>query len=78
MHLFWRGSYYENSNAIDACIGKEVYFGEILGRHSEIYGTLDKEDLEVLTDNQDEIEIIEKYIGNSFGLNPIKHLREDR
>ena len=34
---------------VDAAIGKKVYFGEILGKHSEIYGTLEKKDLTVLT-----------------------------
>lgn len=25
---------------VDALIGKEIYFGEILGKHSEVYGEL--------------------------------------
>lgn len=35
---------------IETFTGVEVYFGEIAGKHSEIYGTLDEEDIELITD----------------------------
>lgn len=31
-------------------IGKEIYFGEIAGKHSKIYGTLDDNELEITKD----------------------------
>jgi hypothetical protein len=36
---------------IDEAIGKECYFGEVLGKHSEIYGTFEKDDIELITDD---------------------------
>lgn len=27
---------------VESVIGNEVYFGEILGKHSEVYGTLEE------------------------------------
>ena len=50
---------------IDGAMGSRVYFGEILGKHSEIYGTLDAEDLEVLSEDQDEIAIFERTVGST-------------
>lgn len=50
---------------IDGAMGSRVYFGEILGKHSEIYGTLDPEDLEVLSEDQDEIAIFERTVGST-------------
>jgi len=50
---------------IDEAMGSRVYFGEILGKHSEIYGTLDPEDLEVLSEDQDEIAIFERTVGGT-------------
>lgn len=31
-------------------LGKEIYFGEIAGKHSEIYNTLDENDIEIISD----------------------------
>lgn len=28
-------------------LGKEIYFGEILGKHSEVYGVMDDEDIDI-------------------------------
>jgi len=34
-------------------IGHEVYFGEALGKHSEIYGELKEGDIELMSDDQE-------------------------
>lgn len=67
----------EDDAVVKKCLGVRVYFGEILGKHSEIFGKLEEHDLEVLTDDQNVIDIIEKYIGKSFGHNPLNYLRAD-
>lgn len=61
---------------VSAAIGKRVYFGEILGKHSEVYGSLDKDDLEVLTDDQGFIAKFEHIVGKGIGYNPLDYLRE--
>jgi hypothetical protein len=60
-------------------IGKEVYFGEILGKHSEIDGELNEEDFTILTDDQDFIEKFEKIIGSGTisGYNPFDYINQD-
>ena len=58
-------------------LGKEVYFGEILGKHSEIYGVLENSDITVLTNDQDFIEKFEKYVGESTEKNPLNCLKEN-
>jgi len=60
-------------------IGKEIYFGEVLGKHSEIYGELEKKDLKILTEDQDFIEKFEKIIGTGTisGHNPLEWYDED-
>ena len=40
---------------IKKAIGQNVYFGEILGKHSEVYGVLEEGDLELLSDNPVEV-----------------------
>jgi hypothetical protein len=70
------GIFISNEKTISAALGKNCYLGEVLGKHSEIYGTLDEKDLTVLTDDQDFIEKFEKYIGKSTGHNPLNYISE--
>jgi len=61
-------------------IGKEIYFGEILGKHSEVYGTLEKGDLVVKSDDP---EFVEKFIeimgyGTVSGYNPFDYYDPDQ
>lgn len=39
----------------------EVYFGEVLGKHSEVYGHIDEGKVEMVTDDPMAIEIFEKF-----------------
>lgn len=54
-------------------IGKRVYFGEILGKHSEILGELEEKDLRVLTEYHDFIEKFEEF-GCASGYNPLQYI----
>lgn len=44
---------------VAGAIGKDVYFGEILGKHSEVYGTLAESEMVVISEDQ---EFIDKLI----------------
>ena len=57
---------------VENAIGKDVYFGEILGKHSEIYGTLEEDDIELISDNP-----IEVMNAVESGYNPLEYLSED-
>lgn len=37
----------------------EVYFGEVLGKHSEVYGSIDKDEIIFVSDNEEVIKVIE-------------------
>lgn len=62
---------------VKEAIGKRVYFGEILGKHSEVQGVLEEKDLKRLTDDQDFIAKAETYGIASTGYNPLNHLPEE-
>lgn len=38
-----------------------VYFGEALGKHSEIYGYINEQEIEVITTEEKVIDIVQKY-----------------
>lgn len=52
---------------------KEIYFGEVLGKHSEIYEVMRDGYFEEVTTDANFIELFEKY-GLSNGYNPFDYL----
>lgn len=56
-----------------------VFFGEILGKHSSISVDFEKEDFEILTEDQDFIDRLVGYVGSNSisGYNPLGYLNED-
>ena len=69
------GVFVSDEETVKSGIGKNVYFGEILGKHSEVHGTLDEGDLEVLSEDQDFINKFEEIVG-STGYNPLEYINE--
>ena len=41
--------------ALDAIIGTEVYFGEVLGKHSEVQGTLEPEEVTTINATPEDV-----------------------
>lgn len=39
----------------------EVYFGEVLGKHSEIYGVIEKDDMIFVSDNKETVRVVEEH-----------------
>ncbi len=62
---------------IEEAIGESIYFGEILGKHSEVYGSLDNNDLEIMSNNIEAIKILRDiFKGDSIsGYNPLNYIR---
>lgn len=56
--------------------GKDLYYGEVAGKHSELSLRFEEDDLVVVTEDQDFIEKFEQLIGYT-GYNPFEYLEED-
>lgn len=58
--------------------GKTIYFGEILGKHSEVSGELSEEDIQILSDDQEFIAKFEEIVGSGTlsGYNPLEFISE--
>lgn len=69
------GIFTADSKDIKNLIGKEVYFGEVLGKHSEVYGTIDKNEIKLVTKEKEAIEVFEKY-GLESGYNPFDYISD--
>ena len=53
--------------------GNDVYFGEVLGKHSDVFGPIEKEDYTEITKDPAIIKIVEDY-GLEFGYNPFDYV----
>lgn len=63
---------------LEKAYGKEVYLGEVLGKHSDIYGPLNPKDVTILTEDQDFIHKVEEIIGLTLsGFNPLEYLKDE-
>lgn len=72
------GLFIAEESEVDAAIGSQVYFGEILGKHSEISGTLSSVDLKVISDEQDKIDWLLSIIGPDVsGYNPLYYVQQE-
>lgn len=73
-----RGVFIEEKEKVDKLIAsrEEIYFGEVLGKHSEICGPLDEEDITLITDKPEDIELIQK-LDLETGFNPVQQYIEN-
>ena len=56
----------EELELVNSWVGMEVYFGEIAGKHSEVYGTLEAGDFEVLKASECFIEEFKKLFSDDM------------
>lgn len=57
---------------------KRVNFGEILGKHSDVSGTLERSDIEIVSEDQIFIEQLTHLLGNHLsGHNPLDYIRDE-
>lgn len=73
------GLFIADDKAVAELIGKELYFGEVLGKHSELYGPLQKEDLTIDSEDQELIKSLKEAFGSSTlcGYNPLDYIRDE-
>lgn len=64
------GVFKAKKSFVESVIGNNVYFGEILGKHSDVYGTLGEEDLEIIS--EDPIVVMNT---PESGYNPLKYMQ---
>ena len=67
-----------DKEVLEKSYGKDVYFGEILGKHSDVYGELNEEDITILSDDQEFIKKFEEILGAGTisGYNPLEYISE--
>lgn len=70
------GVFVSTDEALEELYGKEIYFGEVLGKHSEVVLTLKPDHITEVTDDEKFIELFENY-GLENGYNPFDYYEEE-
>jgi hypothetical protein len=70
------GLFVADSESVSKAIGKQVYFGEVLGKHSEIFGTLEEGDLKLKSNANDHVEMF-LHLDLATGHNPLHCLQDE-
>lgn len=71
------GLFVTTQKDLDEAYGKEVYFGEILGKHSDVYGTFEEKDIKVISEDSIFIEQLTHLLGDDIsGYNPLNYIFE--
>jgi hypothetical protein len=72
------GLFIATPEQVASIIGKEIYFGEILGKHSEIFGTIEANEIENLNAPEEVIDWLFLNIGNTVsGYNPFDYYEKE-
>jgi len=69
------GAFVADDAEVSKAIGKLIYFGEVLGKHSEVAEYLDTDDIEVISEDQHFIEQFKEIVGE-VGYNPLKYIKD--
>lgn len=69
-----KGTFVAEKSDVDAATGRDAYFGEVLGKHSEIEGKIEVGHIVLLTDDP---EFTKKFVefACSSGFNPLHYLQ---
>jgi hypothetical protein len=70
------GVFVSTDEELQKLYGKQIYFGEVLGKHSEVFLTLETKHITEVTDDIKFIELFEKY-DLSNGYNPFDYYENE-
>lgn len=72
------GLFIADEKEVKNIIGKEIYFGEVLGKHSDVYGEIEQEEITEIKASKEFIQEAEKIFGSTIcGYNPIDYLEDE-
>lgn len=69
------GLFVATEEEINNAIGNRVWFGEALGKHSEVYGDLEEGDIKKINISPEAVEEVSKHLGTTWsGWNPLNYV----
>lgn len=68
------GYFVADSTEIAKALGEGVNLGEVLGKHSDIYGELEDADLKMVSKDENDIEVFQRLFPDGMGYNPLDYI----
>ncbi|MEK0324099.1 MAG: hypothetical protein QQN63_00190 [Nitrosopumilus sp.] len=73
------GLFFCTPELIDEAMGHEIYLGEVLGKHSDVFFTLEADMIELITDDERVMVALEPHRGAvETGYNPIEYYMDQK
>ncbi len=71
------GLFIGETSKIEALMNSEevIYFGEVNGKHSDVYGPIEDGDITLISDKLEDVEVVER-LDLATGYNPIETYEE--
>jgi hypothetical protein len=70
------GLFIATEKEVKNIIGKKAYFGEVLGKHSEVYGVIKETEIEKVDLDSAAVEKVSKILGKTWsGFNPLNYIK---
>lgn len=71
------GLFVATTEEVNSIIGKEIWLGDALGKHSEVYGTIESNEIERVEISDEAVEALyQKYGSTISGYNPVEYVEE--
>lgn len=70
------GLFVSTPEKVQEALSHTLYFGELLGKHSDIYGKLNEEEVQMITDDPVAVAIFLQY-DLETGYNPVKQYQQN-
>ena len=71
------GLFIATQEEVDKAIGKYMYFGEVLGKHSEVEGELEADEITLVSDDEPKVKWLESILGSCVsGFNPLEYIQD--
>ena len=67
------GAFVADSKDIRMLMGREISFGDVLGKHSDVFGWIEEKDIALVSDNLAHVEVFQELFENGIGYNPLDY-----
>jgi hypothetical protein len=72
------GLFFSTESEIKGLVGKEIYFGEVLGKHSEIFGDIEEGDIRILNVDEATCKLLQTELGTTVsGYSPFDYVGDE-
>jgi len=69
------GLFMADGSEVSSSFGKTAYFGEVLGKHSDVCCKLSEGDIELITEEPSEVSMFDN-LNVCFGYNPLEYISD--